>query len=284
MKICLVEFKPSFPKIGILEAYSDVVDSYYWGFLELGFNVERRINSISSEALNIVFGFQIPFQMGIIDFPENTIFHNLERYSQVSLAGRAEEYIAKKYQIWDYSVGNINSWIDINPKFKPFYAKIPYAPNLEKISNESIKDIDILYYGNIDNDRIDSLRELTKLGVDLTGLSVVTLCNVWGRQRDDFISRAKIVINLTRGNIFEIVRVSYLMANKVAVVSDYIENLEIEEDIKNALFFLKNEDLQNTCVKLINDSNFRSIYSNNLYNTIKKRDVRSNILDFFNVI
>jgi hypothetical protein len=283
MKICLIQYNPFYPKIGILDSYNEVVDSIHWGLVQMGCQVERLFNNFDADALNIVFGFQIPLQLGIIDnFPSNTIFYNFERYADKNVTNTGAEHVAKNFQIWDYSLSNIEVWKKLNPKFIPYHAYISYSNNLEKISTNEIKDIDVLYYGNITPDRTESLQKISKLKNDLTGLSVVTLCNVWGEQRDHFIARSKVVVNFSRGNIFEVVRVSYLLANKVAVVSDFNESLAIESDLKECLFFAKPEEIMTVCELLVENEPARLSYANKCYEVFKLRNVIGMLRNFSN--
>jgi hypothetical protein len=283
MKVCLVHYSPCYPKVGILDAYNEIIESYQWGFAASGYSVIRRVNCFDPLALNIVFGFQIPLQLGLIDtFPENTIFFNLERYAGMSLIGTSAQYVASKYQIWDYSLGNVETWNSARPRFPAYYAKTAYAPNLEKVPVNVEQDIDVLYYGNLTPDRVGSLHKIAGLRQDLTGMSVMTLCNFWGTQRDEFISRAKVIVNFSRGNIFEIVRVSYLLANKKAVICDYSAELEIEEDLLHGtLKFVKTQDIHSECQALVADDANRAIYAAQGYELFKKRDIRAVIEGFF---
>lgn len=275
MKICLVQYNPFHPKVGILDAYNEVVESYHWGFLALGHEVQRRVNHFDPEALNIVFGFQIPLQLGLIDgFPPDTIFFNMERYAHRDLAGTAAEHVARKYRIWDYSVSNVAAWNALQPRVPAYHALTAYAPNLEKVPKGVPQDIDVLYYGNITADRFEALHQVAGLRPDLTGLSVVTACNVWGRQRDELIARAKVVVNFSRGSIFEIVRVSYLMANAKAVVCDTQEGLEIEPDLPGVLKFVKTADIRAACEALVADDAAREAYAQRGYEAIRRRDIR----------
>ncbi len=58
-----------------------------------------------------------------------------------------------------------------------------------------------------------------------------------GRARDELISRAKVVLNVHfyPTAIFEIVRVSYLLANRKAVVGECGPSTEIDTDIREAI-------------------------------------------------
>lgn len=177
----------------------------------------------------------------------------------------------------------------LNPKFPVYYAKIAYAPNLEKVSAGVEQDIDVLYYGKIaDAARFDTLYEIAKMRPDATGLSVMTLSNVWGKQRDEFIARSKVIVNISHCTIFEIVRVSYLLANKKAVVCAYtgeleIGELDIEDDMRNgALKLVKTSEAQGACQALVEDDAVRAQYAEQGYELFRQRDIRDVIRQFFN--
>lgn len=285
MKIALVEYNPVHPRPGVLDAYSEVIESYQWGFAALGYEVCRRVNSCDGDALNIVFGAAIPVQLGLVaSFPPNTIIVNLERQSHRSLKGTMAEYIAANFQIWDYSLANMPAWNELNPRHPVYYARTAYAPALEKVARDVAQDIDVLYYGGIaTTERLEALRELAALRHDagLSGLSLMVLSNVYGTLRDEMIARAKVVVNLSTGNIFEIVRASYLMANRKAVVSTYVEGNEMEDDLAGVLLRFKPQDLFSACATLAQDQAARAEYETQCYEAIKQRDIRDVIKGFF---
>ncbi len=259
-----------------------VVESYHWGFAALGHACTRRINSIDPEAVNIVFGTAIPIQLGLIEtFPANTIFVNLERYSHRDLAGTTVEYVASRYQIWEYSRQNLVAWHKIRTRFPVYLAPISYAPNLEKIPRDVVQDIDVLYYGKLLPDRIDVLNEIASTKRDMSGMSLITMTNVWGAHRDEFIARAKVIANPSLGQIFEIVRVSYLLANRKAIVSTVAEDIEIDADLKDVLCIAKQNEILDECEALVLDPEKRAAYAEQCYTTFKQRDVRKVIQDFF---
>ena len=283
MKICLVEFTLSYPNHGALSSYHDVLESYYWGFNALGFQVERRGNQIIPDAINIIFGFQIPLQLGLIDsYPENTIFINFER-----LAGgyhlEMERVVGKKFQIWDYSDANMAIWNSIETKFPVYFAKVAYAPILEKVPSNVPQDIDFLFYGSLTPERLGVISKITKMRKDLSHLSVVTLISIYGKQRDEFIARSKVVLNISHQVNFEIVRVSYLLANKKPVLcySDN-ETLQVEPDLKNnCLKFVNANSVYEECELLIFDEKYREAYAAKCYQIFKQRDVKQVIKDYF---
>ena len=286
MRICLVEFTLSYPNHGALSSYHDVLESYYWGFNALGFQVERRGNQIIPDALNIIFGYQIPLQLGLIDsYPENTIFMNFERLAASGHSLQMERIIGKRFQIWDYSDANIAIWNSIETKFPVYFAKVAYAPILEKVPSNIPQDIDFLFYGSLTPERLSVISKITKMRSDLTHFSVVTLMSIYGKQRDEFIARSKVVLNISHQVNFEIVRVSYLLANKKPVLcySD-TEALQVEPDLKNnCLKFVNANNIYEECERLILNEEYRNFYAENCYQIFKKRDVKNIIKEFFKI-
>ncbi len=97
--------------------------------------------------------------------------------------------------------------------------EVGYSPGLTRIRPvaQVDKDIDVLFYGSTNERRARILTALQE-----KGLKVANLFGVYGEERDAMIARAKVVLNLHyyRASIFEAVRVSYLLANRVCVVSE----------------------------------------------------------------
>lgn len=285
MKICLVEYTLSYPRHGALSSYHEIIESYYWGFLALGFQVERRGNTIIPDALNLIFGYQIPLQLGLIDsYPENTILLNFERLAG-GYALEMERVVGRKFQIWDYSESNMAVWASIETKFPVYFARISYAPILERIKSDVEQDIDFLFYGSLTHERLKVIEKITKMKNDLSYPSVVTLISIYGKQRDEFIARSKIILNISHQVNFEIVRVSYLLANKKPVLcfSDN-EDLQVEEDLLNdCLKFVNSNTVYEESERLLSDEVYRNKYSESCYRTFKQRDVRQVIMKFFNI-
>lgn len=290
MKICLVQYSPFYPKVGMLDSYNEVIESYVWGFAALGHEVKRLVNCFDPDSLNIIFGWQIPFSLGLIDsFPANTIFFNFERYNGYERTSRvitSLAYVASKYQIWDYSQANVTIVNALNPKFPAYYAKIAYASSLEKVPKGIEQDIDVLYYGKLPLYRYDALSKIADTRLDgITGLSMMTLTNVWGKLRDEFIARSKVIVNISIGGseIFEIVRVSYLLANKKAVVCVFCNEWEKPDDdsLIGALKLVKTSDVQSACQDLVEDDAARAQYAEQGYEVFRQRDIREVIKQFF---
>jgi hypothetical protein len=83
----------------------------------------------------------------------------------------------------------------------------------------------------------------------------VFACGLYGRARDDLIARSKLVLNVNkrRSRIFEVVRVSYLLANGKAVVADRDADTAVEPDFESAVAFCAPEDIVAECERLLDD-------------------------------
>jgi hypothetical protein len=282
MKIKLVLFKPDIPRFKILDSYLEVMDSLLWGFTSLGHECSMALNAIDNRCINIVFGW-IPALLNGNVFPPGTILYNLEQFSTQSMRGnRVLEVAAQNYQIWDYSAANIQRWMDLAPRFPVFFAPISYAPSLTRVSAPECEDIDVLYCGSLGAKRAE---KIISVGNTQRQSSVVTLSNVWGRQRDDFIGRAKLLLNVSNENplqtIFEIVRVSYYLANRKAVICEQLPSMSSEDDMRSTLFFVTPDQLASTCDEYLEDVGKRRAYAQAGFEVFRQRDVRIVLQSFF---
>jgi hypothetical protein len=148
------------------------------------------------------------------DIPEDAILYNAE---QVAVAADPERLISRIDRIiWDYSEANIAKWHELGVK-RVVYCPVGYIPSMTTIVSTN-EDIDVLFYGWMNDHRREILDALEK-----AGLRVVTLSAQYGRTRDRWIARSKIVLNLhyrNREGIFEIFRCAHLFANEKCVVSE----------------------------------------------------------------
>jgi hypothetical protein len=282
-KINIVLFQPEHPRFHILNSYLEVIDSLVWGFEALGHTCTFRRNQVDYGALNIVFGWIPAFQAGLAgSFPPGSILVNLEQNSRTSLRGlTAMEFAAANFQIWDYAPGNIDRWREINPRFEPYLARISYAPTLTRFAGTR-EDIDIGYCGSLSPRRIDKIAAAT--ATDRSN-SVMYLAGFWGDVRDSLLARSKVLLNVSQENplltVFEIVRVSYYLANRKAVLCEARPDLEIEPDMAAVLRLETAERLPAACDELVADDALRRRYADDCFEAFAARDVRDVIRGFF---
>src|SRR5262249_51468327 len=130
-------------------------------------------------------------------------------------------------------------------------------------------DIDVLFYGGLEERRVRILDALRRAGLKVEGLQ-----GVYGKDRDRYIARAKVALNIhvlpTR--IFEIVRVSYLLANGKAVVSEWSPETEIEPDLTSAMVLVPYDQLVDACVSLVRDEERRRRFEQRGFAVMSARD------------
>jgi hypothetical protein len=196
--------------------------------------------------------------------PDDYIIYNCEQIGEGQGYGGDPSYLAllKKHEVWDYSHLNIAALGRLGIKAK--YCGVGYSPNMTKPNiinaDPASQDIDVLFYGSINERRKEFLMELND--------KCVLKCafGVYGAQLDGLIARAKIVLNLHcyPSAIHEITRTSYLMANKKFVVSEYGKEESLELPYYGAVQFCKYENLVTSTLGFLEDSKELRQYSANL--------------------
>ena len=279
----LTLFRPEHPRFRIMDCHLEVMHSLQWGFQAAGLDCSLRINQFDPQRTNIVFGWIIAAQMGALQgLPADTILYNFEQFSERQLVGTGMATLAERFQIWDYSAANLPRWQACNPRHAPFHAPVSYAPNLTRIAAAPQDDIDLLYIGNGGPGRFTKLSEICG---DPSRPALVTLQNVWGDTRDGYIGRSKLLLNLSNDNpllrIFEVVRVSYYLANHKAVVCEDVPGQHVEDDLRGALLFAPRDQLPATCVHLLQDPAERARVAERGFEAFRQRDVRDVIRQFF---
>jgi hypothetical protein len=273
MKFHIVHIVPN-PRLHGLYGYKELIETLQWGLCELGHETSAAVNSIGRGKTNIVVGGQMLGETDFKQFPADTIFYNLEQLAELSPEKLWPVWrsIAGQFQVWEYSERNMTAWQTFEPRWEPIHVPVGWAPILRRIDKREKEDIDVLFYGLPSNARFVALNSLCKAWV-----KCVFACGLYGKERDELIGRAKIVLNVNRydeSRIFEVVRVSYLLANKKAVVSDVYPDSFIEADLKDAVAFSPVEGILETCQKLLGDDVARAELARRGKAAMEGRDIR----------
>jgi len=276
--ICIVRFPGPIPAF---EAYREVAETVKYGLQALGYNAIISDDKLMDNSVNIVFGWQFwqqsdPARYSMLS--ESTIFYNLEKIPDLPGILPSILLAAKsRVPIWDYNIENCDLIRQRYWGSTVYYVPIGYMPEMSRISPAIEQDIDVLFYGGVTERRGKILEDLKN-----AGLKVEVLQNLFGLERDQYIARAKVVLNIHPGqsmywgslkNTFEIVRVSYLLANSKAVVSEYSEkSTSIEDDLLNALVLVDYKDLVQACLDLVNNVKKRRVYEKEGFSVMSARD------------
>ena len=255
-------------------AFTEVAEALHHGLLALGHDSVLTNRLDLDERRTIVLGSNLLVQYALKP-PKNPIFYNLEQLGNDLPWMTMPEFVDlfRHYPNWDYSQANVE-YLAAMGLPRPTYVPIGYVPELTRITPAS-EDIDVLFYGALNGRRYAILRELHD-----RGLRVKWLPGVYGADRDAWIARSKIVLNLHyfEAKIFAIVRVSYLLANRRAVVSEHSANRTLESDLESGIAFADYEELVDRCVELVRDDRARRELAERGYQAFAARD-QAAILD-----
>lgn len=230
--------------------FREVAETLLYALRALGVDAELRCNQFSKLRPTILLGAINLTPAEAAKVPDATVIYNLEQVSAQD-APIKPNYVdlLRRCRVWDYSRRNIASLggLGVPARLVP----IGYRPEMTRIQpKEGAEDIDVLFYGAMNDRRRHVLDQLGARGVEC-----VALQNYYGPLRDEFIARARIVLNMhfyQRG-VFEIVRASYVLANRKAVAAERNADTEIEPDMQDAAVFAPYDGLADACVALLRD-------------------------------
>jgi hypothetical protein len=231
-------------------AFDEVAQALEEAFSELGGSapITRSPAGWQGRA-PIVYGGNLLQDIGNPVLPESSVIINLEPVVPGSL-WLNQEYldVLRRHPVLDYSPRNRDALRRVGIEHAGLL-EIGYSPTLTRIAPAE-KDIDVLFYGYLSERRLQALRT-----VAATGLRVVAVHDTYGAERDAVIARARIVLNIHHDerNVFEIVRVSYLLANRICVVSEGQPDDPDVEWLAGGVEFVPIERLADRCVELIED-------------------------------
>jgi hypothetical protein len=262
------------PRMHGFYGYNEVIETVMWGLEQLGHQATYAVNKSADDAINIMFGAQILPINVLTSFPKDTIIYNFEQIRGLTpdLIRPEVKYYAEHFEIWDYSRGNLPTWSALG-RDDVRIVPVGYAPFLTRIPKAPQQDIDVLIYGLTSQLRLEAFHQLSQ-----RGLSALFACGLYGQARDGLISRAKIVLNINLyqfAKIFEIVRASYLLANKKAVVADLDPDTFIEDDIRSCIKFTSLHDLADVCLHLAENEDERVKLEESGFSAIAQRDIRT---------
>ena len=227
-------------------AFAEVAETIRHGLTTLGHDALVSRDLAAADRRHIVLGAHLAPGAGI-QLPPGSIIYNLEQVDDRSrwMTGALLD-LYRRYPLWDYSATNIERLVALGVP-RPTHVPIGYVPSLTRIAPAE-PDIDVLFYGSLNERRkrvIDRLRA--------AGVRVEAVFGVYGGERDALIARAKLVLNVHyyEAKVFEVVRVSYLLANGRAVVSERGSDPAEEASFASAVAFADHDQLVDTCLALL---------------------------------
>lgn len=235
------------------QAFHELALGLSCAFRALGFHapIVHDFEKITSHP--IILGCNLIPSADFLNLPENSIIYNLEQIL-IGSPWITEKYLnlLRSHEVWDYSRQNMRALLKLgiaNTK----YCQIGYVPELTRIKPAPC-DIDILWYGSLNERRSQILQKLHDMGYN-----VKALFGVYGEQRDAYIARSRIVLNIHfyESKVIEIGRIYYLLANRRFVISEKGNDQELEEQIRDGLVLTDYDNLVEECVKYLKEDSSR---------------------------
>jgi tetratricopeptide (TPR) repeat protein len=224
----------------------EVAETLHYGLVQLGHDSVITFDTSTSDRQHITL---LPNMLVAYDgkLAPNTVLYNLDQIYPGSpwLQPVVLDHFLQ-YPLWDYSQANIDQLYQMGiAPVQP--VPIGYVPELTRIPALD-EDIDVLFYGSVNQRRHQILESLRSEGVN-----VAEIFGLYGPERDAYIARSKIVLNMHfyPAKVFEIVRVSYLLANRRFVISERGCDPVEESAFAPGIVFSDYDHLVETCLDFL---------------------------------
>ncbi|MGL4767365.1 MAG: hypothetical protein ACRCV6_04720 [Formosimonas sp.] len=240
--------------LGFHSIHADALLACQKGLEALGYPTSSAGGSVLRHAINIVFCSQMLSWTQMSAALERVIVYNWEP-AAADIGRFLPTYIRQMQHahVWDYSQTNVATLKNAGVQ-DIHYVPMGYVPELQRIVPASVQDIDVLFYGGMNERRTRTIEAIRAKGLQVLTSDEVGFMS--DEVRDGYIARAKVVLNLhsfEQAQVFEIARVSYLLANRKAVVAEVNESTDIEEDVRHAVASGTLDELPQLCWELVHD-------------------------------
>lgn len=232
----------------------DAILPLFFALKNLGYEVEILCNQGNPRSRNIVFGScRAPRAVGRI-LPRGSIIFNLEQITGESKWVN-HDYMThlRDFSVWDYSPANIAA-LEERGINGVLHVPPGYTPEMTRLRRDCAQDIDVLFYGLINDRRHAVISRLHQ-----AGLAILASQEAFGHLRDALLARSRLLLNIHYyiPAKLEVVRLGYAFANAKAVVSELRPDTEIPAGLEASCAFFPYEDLVDGVRTLLADDALR---------------------------
>lgn len=230
-------------------AFDEVADAMVDAMAALGFETPliHHVDQVGTRTAIVLAPHLLHLQDSKL--PENLILYNFEQIYEgcrwFNDRYRYHELLAK-YPVWDYSTQNIEMLKKLGINKQVVHCPFGYMPSMERFTPhpEEQKDIDVLFVGGSSPRRDKIIQNMVAQGINVKHERYL-----YGRKRNEMMARARIHLNLHLypPQIFEQVRVNFLLANQCFVISETTEAMPYGQIYNDLLVFANPEELAKQC-------------------------------------
>jgi len=256
------------PDFAFYHAYREMAVILAAALKRLGLPTRLAENEVVHDATNVLVGAHCLDPGAAATLPANSIVYNSERVFEASTYLPTLKAFVSRFESWDYSVGNVRAWRELGISDRVRWLKPGYVPECTTIDPATPTDIDALFYGHVNRRRRTILDELAKAGI-----RTYVLMNAFGSERDAYLARAKLVLNLhdAPGAVFEMSRAMHALANRRLLVSEPGDDESIA-DLADGMVIGEAPELAALCRGLLDDDARRFELANRGFELFSRRD------------
>lgn len=248
MHFSLVKMNP--PDALPSHGFDDAILPLYYALQRLGYDVEILLNRCNPRSRNIVFGSCIaPRRIGR-ELPPRSILFNLEQMTPDSKWCN-RDYLAhlRDFPVWDYSAANVEALLQAGIA-DVTHVPLGYVPEMTRLRTDFPKAVDLLFYGLITDRRHQILSALLEKNV-----KVLATQEAFGDLRDKLLASSRAVLNVHSylPAKLEIVRLGYVWANKIAVLSEVRYDSEVPSHLSGACLYAPYSELPEAAARILAD-------------------------------
>jgi hypothetical protein len=249
-------------------ALAEVADSLVGGLAALGHDVIRSPRTDHSDRRQIVLGAHL-----LPRYPQalagDVVLYNLEQiHDGTQWLGPGYLELLGRHRVWDYAQRNIDA---LAAKGIGGVRLLPigYVPELSRIAPAD-EDIDVLLVGSLNERRMQLVNAIRR-----KGLRVDAVFGSYGPERDRLYARARIVLNahFYESKVLELVRVSYLLANRRFVVSERGADPAVESEFADGILFADYDDIPAVCAAHVGAVDARRRIAERGFEIMRSRDL-----------
>lgn len=233
-------------------------------FLEVAETLHAGLTALGHDSLLTTEG-QLPGRRHIVlganllpryplPLAADAILYNLEQVQPGSPWFPPEMLdLFRRYTLWDYSPRNVAALAALDVKVASL-VPIGYVPELTRIEHAAGPDLDVLFFGSLNARRIAIIE-----GLRAAGLRAEAVFGAYGAERDALIARAKVVLNVHfyEAKVLEMVRISYLLANRCCVLSEASADPEEDDALAEGVAFAAYDGIVARARALVDDAALR---------------------------